>query len=106
MKENIQRLRKELKDALECLYGQRLKGVFLFWFYARGEADAESDMDVLIVLDHVNNYSNEIERTETVISELSLKFGTTISRVFASEQRWQTDQTNFFQNVREEAVPA
>jgi predicted nucleotidyltransferase len=106
MKENIQRLRKELKDPLECLYGQRLKGVFLFGSYARGEADAESDMDVLIVLDHVNNYSNEIERTETVISELSLKFGTTISRVFASEQRWQTDQTNFFQNVREEAVPA
>jgi predicted nucleotidyltransferase len=53
MKENIQRLRKELKDPLECLYGQRLKGVFLFGSYARGEADAESDIDVLIVLDHI-----------------------------------------------------
>jgi predicted nucleotidyltransferase len=74
--------------------------------YARDEADAESDRDVLIVLDHMTNYSNEIERTGPVISELSLKFCTTISRVFASEQRWQTDQTNFFQNVREEAVPA
>jgi hypothetical protein len=30
MKENIQRIRKALKDALEYLYGQRLKGVFLF----------------------------------------------------------------------------
>jgi uncharacterized protein (DUF2141 family) len=41
-----------------------------------------------------------------MIAELSLKCGATISRVFASEQRWQTDQTNFFQNVREEAVAA
>ena len=97
---------RPLKDALEYLHGQRLKGVLLFGSYARDEADVESERDILIVLDHMTNDSNEIEQIETMIAELSLKCNATISRVFASEQRWQTDQTNFIQNGRKEAVAA
>ena len=106
MSENVPSILRELKARVTHLYGERLKGIYLFGPYARGEAGGESDVDVLIVLDRVDNYSEEIDRTGEVISELSLRFGVTISRVFASEERWQTDQTNFFQNVREEAVPA
>ena len=106
MSEHIQPLLKELKEDLGRLYGVRLKGVYLFGSYARGEANEESDVDVLIVLDRVESYSQEIERTGEIISGLSLLFNITISRVFASEERWLTDQTNFFLNVREEAVPA
>lgn len=106
MSETIQRLLKELKEYLERLYGERLKGVYLFGSYARGEAEKESDVDVLIVLDRVDNYAREIDHTSEVVSEISLRYGVTISRVFVSEQRWRTDQTNFFLNVREEAVPA
>lgn len=105
MSEHIQRLLKELKEHLGRLYGARLKGVYLFGSYARGEASEESDVDVLIVLDRVESYSQEIDRTGEIISGLSLRFNITISRVFASEERWLTDQTNFFLNVREEAVP-
>lgn len=104
MNEVLQSILWELKENLGRLYGERLKGVYLFGSYARGEADDESDMDVLIVLDRVDNYSQEIDRTGRVVSELSLRSGVTISRVFASEHRWRTDRTNFFLNVREEAV--
>jgi len=96
----------ELKKQLKAIYGDRLKGVYVFGSYARGDARPESDLDVLIVLDHVDDYSREIDRTSAVISELSLRSGVAISRVFVPEQRWETDQTNFFLNVREEAVPA
>lgn len=106
MSDDIRRLLTELKGRLERLYGARLKSLYLFGSYARGDADAESDVDVLIVLDHVNNYSHEIDFTGAVISELSLRYGVTISRVFANEDRWKTDQSNFFLNVREEAVAA
>jgi len=38
----IKRLLKELKDGLVRIYGDRLKGLYLYGSYARGEAQAES----------------------------------------------------------------
>jgi predicted nucleotidyltransferase len=105
MKNDIKTLMAELKEGLQALYGDRLRGLYLFGSYARREADEESDVDVLVVLDRVDNYSQEIDRTGHVVSALSLQYGVTISRVFSSEQRWLEDQTMFFLNVREEAVP-
>ncbi len=106
MNDMIRKTLQRLKQGLTELYGERLKGVYLFGSYARGEADEESDIDVLIVLDHVEHYSQEIDRTSELVAELSLECGRSISRVFASEQRWREDQMMFFLNVREEAVPA
>lgn len=60
---------------------------------------------MLIILDQVENYAAGIDHTGAIVSALSLKSGVTISRVFASEERWRTDQTMFFLNVREEAIP-
>ncbi len=103
--DDVKTLMAALKDRLQVLYGDRLKGLYLFGSHARHEADEESDVDVLVVLDRVGNYSQEIDRTGQMISALSLEHGVTISRVFATEQRWLEDQTMFFLNVREEAVP-
>jgi predicted nucleotidyltransferase len=102
---DVRALMAEMKAGLQALYGERLKGVYLFGSYARGEADEESDVDVLVVLDRVDRYADELDRTSELISTLSLERGVTISRVFASERRWREDQTMFFLNVREEAVP-
>ena len=49
MNANIKNLLTELKAGLTHIYGEWLKGVYLFGSYARGEADDESDVDVLIV---------------------------------------------------------
>ena len=106
MEHRIAQILKELKDRLSALYGERLKGVYLFGSYARNEADEESDVDVLIVLDQVHNYSHEISQTGALISEISLKYGISVSRVFTSETQWRENQTMFYLNVREEAVPA
>ena len=105
-REMIEVLLSELKSRLFDLYGGRLKGVYLFGSYARDEADEESDVDVLIVLDRVDDYSAEIAHTSEVIAELSLENSIALSRVFATEQQWKDDQTLFFLNVRSEAIPA
>lgn len=104
MKSATRAILGELRQGLESLYGRRLKGVYLFGSYARDRADAESDMDILIVLDRIGDYSSEIEATSQIIAALSLKYGVTLSRVLTSEDRWKHDATLFFQNVREEAV--
>jgi predicted nucleotidyltransferase len=96
----------ELKPGLALLYGERLKGVYLYGSYARGEEDEESDIDILIVLDRTDHYGAEIERSSRLIADLSLKYGVTVSRVFVSEADWRQGQTPFLANVREDAIPA
>lgn len=106
MNEMIGRVLAELKSRLSALYGERLKGVCPFGSYARNEADEESDPDLLVVLDEVENYSREITRTSELVSELSLKYGISISRFFSSKEQWREDTTLFFVNLREEAISA
>lgn len=102
----IRNLLTELRTGLAALYGTRLRGVYLYGSYARNEADLESDVDVLVVLDRVAHYAAEVDRTGTLISALSLQYGVSISRVFVSEQDWSSLTTPFLANVRDEAVPA
>lgn len=96
----------ELNQGLKLLYGEELKGVYLFGSYARGEQDAESDFDVLIVLDDFELYSAEIKRTSELISELSLKHNMSISRKFIKDSHWQIGDTALLRNVRAEAIAA
>jgi uncharacterized protein len=105
MEAQIKTLLTEIKSSLEATYGDRLKGVYLYGSYARGEADEESDLDILVVLRDFQRYGYEIDRTGQLVSNLSLKYGVTISRVFVKEHQWLHGDTPFLSNVRDEAVP-
>lgn len=48
--DRLQLLLQELKSKLQELYGDRLFSVLLYGSVARGEANADSDIDVLVVL--------------------------------------------------------
>lgn len=106
MDKSLEALLKELRERLARHYGRRLRGVFLFGSHARGEADEESDVDVLIVLDRIQHYCREVDQTSFITSELSLAHNVSISCVFVSEDQWESGQTAFLENVREEAIPA
>ena len=102
----IQRILKELKIGLQDIYREQLKGLYLYGSYAREDADGESDIDILVILDKVERYSNEIARTSKLVSELALKYDVTISRVFVSQRDWAEKETPFLLNTRKEAIAA
>lgn len=106
MAERLDSVLQKLRGELEGIYGARLRGVYLFGSRARGDAEAASDVDVLIVLDRLDRYGVKLERTGEVASRLSIEAGLSISRVFVSEREWRESQSPFFQNVREEGVRA
>ena len=106
MSDRMKDLLIELKARLSETYGSRLEGLYLYGSYARGDEQPGSDVDVLILLDRIDRYSLEIDRTGELISNLSLKFGVSISRLFVSESDWKFRDTPFLANAREEAILA
>ncbi len=102
----IKRILKELKIGLQDIYGDQLKGLYLYGSYARENADIESDVDILVILNKVERYGNEIARTSDIVSELSLKYDKSISRVFVSRHDWDEKETPFLLTTRKEAVAA
>jgi len=94
----------ELKDQFSRMYTHRLLGVYLYGSYARGEEEMGSDVDVLIVLERIDSYAAEIDRTGEIASDLSLKYGLSISRVFVDRENWQEGDTPFLRRVRREAI--
>lgn len=103
---DVKRLLTKLKDGLTKLYGDRLKAVYLFGSYARGDYDESSDLDVMIVLSDYQNYGAEIDQSGELISQLSLEHGISISRIIMKEIQWQKSDTPLLRSVRAEAVPA
>lgn len=102
----IRELLTKLRRGLENLYCERLEGVYLFGSYARNEATPESDVDILIVLDEVADYGQEIKHTGYLVSRLSLEHDVSISRVFVSSSAWRHRDSPFLCNVREYARAA
>ena len=106
MEPPVARALADFKKRLSILYGDRLRGVWLFGSRARGDARPDSDVDVLIVLDRGDDDSEEIERTGGLASAISLEHDLVLSRKTVSESRWLGDRSGVFENVRFESIPA
>ena len=102
----VQNLMAELKHGVEVKYRERLRGLYLYGSYARGQQESDSDVDVLIVLDQVDSYGAEIDRTSDLVSSLSLRYGISLSRVFVAEEAWRSGRGAFLSALRGEAIAA
>lgn len=99
------RVAGRLAEVLRPLYAGRLIGTFLYGARARGESKPDGDVEVLVVLDSIERYGHELERTSTTCAALSLEFDIVVSRVFISENTWKSRTDGQMIAVRAEVVP-
>ena len=97
---------KELKAGLIRIYGDRLKGVYLYGSYARGDYRPGSDVDVMILLSDYKNYWKELRRSSQLASDVSLEYEVTVSRLLIKETQWQESAMPVVRNIHKDGLPA
>ncbi|MBI3328311.1 MAG: nucleotidyltransferase domain-containing protein [Nitrospinae bacterium] len=105
MDEKLKPILTELRRRFESLYGERLVQMVLFGSQARGDAEAGSDIDVLIILRGSVDPGEEITRTGELTASLSLQHDVVISRIFISSEQFTSGQSPLLLNVRREGLP-
>ncbi len=94
----------EAKARLEAMYGERLDRLVLYGSHARGDAHADSDVDLLVVLHGEVNALAEIRRLALFSLEVLGRHGALLS-VHPLARRGYDDGTRSFTNtVRAEGV--
>ena len=86
--------------ALRELYGPRLVHVVLFGSYARGDADAESDIDLLVVLAGEVSPWDELRRLDNLLWSLSYQHAVTVSALPISLDQWRTGRAPVLVDAR------
>ncbi|MEI6429082.1 MAG: nucleotidyltransferase domain-containing protein, partial [Pseudanabaena sp. ELA607] len=95
----------KLQLYMKELYADRLHSLVLFGSQARGDANQDSDIDILVVLkDEVDSWT-EIKRTGGFIAHLSLENNILINNVFVSVQQFSEQNTALMRNVKREGIP-
>jgi len=97
---------KELKAGLARIYGDRLKAVYLYGSYARGDYRQGSDVDVMILLSDYEDYWRELRRSSDYVSDVSLEYDVTISCILAKEIQWKKLDRPVLQNINREGLLA
>lgn len=104
MSEELKRILSELRARLTELYGDRLERLILYGSHARGDAEAESDIDVLVVLKGTVRRWEESQRTSEIRADISLRNNAVVSCMYASMDDYQKDDEPLLENVRREGV--
>jgi predicted nucleotidyltransferase len=96
----------KVRAGLETIYGVRLRGVYLYGSAARDQLTPDSDIDVAVVLDAVEDSFAEHECTGQLGSDLSLEYDTLVSFLFIAEDDLRRGRFAVHRIIREEGIPA
>lgn len=94
----------KVRKELEKLYGERLRGVYLYGSAARDQLTTDSDIDIAIVLDEIQSRFEEHERTSQLDSDVSLEYDTLVTFLFITEADFEEGLFTIHRVIKREGV--
>ena len=101
---SIKPILHELKLGLKELYGDRLVKLILFGSHARGEANLDSDIDLLIVLKGPVSQVQEISYMSELCVKVLLDYDELVSIIPMSEDRFNAKDFALLRNIQREGI--
>lgn len=95
---------RDLDGGLRDLYGVRYRGLVLYGSRARGEADEDSDVDLLLLVEGPVEVGKEIRRSSALVASLALEAGLVLSLVPVSVEDYQDSSDPYLINARTEGA--
>ncbi len=95
----------EVRLRLQAVFGLQLDRLILFGSRARGDAEPDSDIDVMIILkDPVDDGGVDRDRYMKVAADLSLEFDTVIIPFLTDAHTYASSDFSIYRNIRREGV--
>ena len=96
----------QIKRRLAAGYGDRLRGVVLYGSEARGDAQPDSDIDVLVLLDGPAASWADIKAAADALYPLMLQIGRTIDAMPVDVRRYEEGAAPLYVDARREGIMA
>jgi predicted nucleotidyltransferase len=88
------------------IYGDRLRGVYLYGSAARDQLTPDSDIDIAVILDVIPDRFAEHERTSQLGADLSLAYDTVVLFFFAEQADLDAGRFGIHRAIKEEGIAA
>ena len=97
---------KAIRDRLHAVHGARLHGVILYGSQARGEATADSDIDVLVLLDGPVDYGRELDKNLKALYPLATQWSRRISAKPIPTDEYETFDCPLYRHAHRDGIAA
>ena len=104
MEERISRLLGQIKGELMTRYGSKVEDVILYGSHARGDAEENSDVDLLVLVDDSLDPSEVRKSMSDALLDILLETGVFISVVVLPTSFFQRYHSPFVLNVNREGI--
>jgi type I restriction enzyme S subunit len=105
IRQNVLDIVREIHVRISPVYGDNLRGVYLYGSYARDDSGDDSDIDVAIVLRDMARRTVERQKLSRLASEISLRENCVVTLFIMSEAEFTDKPFAIHRSIAREGVP-